>query len=62
MDLRLTVDNPEDLAVCRIVYDAFKERAPKIPVAEIIKFLDRNPKLIEQIAPFTKLGYSTMYI
>jgi spore coat polysaccharide biosynthesis protein SpsF len=61
-DLRLTVDNPEDLAVCRIVYNAFKDQAPKIPVTEIIKFLDRNPKLIEQIAPFTEVGYSTMYI
>jgi spore coat polysaccharide biosynthesis protein SpsF len=61
-DLRLTVDNPEDLAICRIVYNAFKDQAPKISVAEIIKFLDRNPKLIEQIAPFTEVGYSTMYI
>jgi spore coat polysaccharide biosynthesis protein SpsF len=61
-DLRLTVDNPEDLAICRIVYGAFKEQAPKIPVTEIIKFLDRNPKLVEQIAPFTEVGYSTMYI
>jgi spore coat polysaccharide biosynthesis protein SpsF len=60
-DLRFTVDNPEDLAVCRIVYGVFKERAPKIPVTEIIKFLDKNPKLIEQIAPFTEVGYATMY-
>lgn len=61
-DLRLTVDNPEDLAVCRIVYGAFKELAPKIPVTEIVKFLDANPKLIELIAPFTEVGYATMYI
>jgi spore coat polysaccharide biosynthesis protein SpsF len=27
-DLRLTVDNPEDLAVCRIVFGAFKGQAP----------------------------------
>lgn len=60
-DLRLTVDNPEDLAVCRIVYNAFKEQAPKIPVTEIIKFLDSNPKLKEQIAPYTEKGYATMY-
>jgi spore coat polysaccharide biosynthesis protein SpsF len=60
-DLRLTVDNPEDLAICRIVYGAFKEQAPKIPVTEIIKFLDRNPKLIEHIAPYTESGYATMY-
>ena len=60
-DLRLTVDNPEDLAVCRIVFDAFKGRAPRIPVPEIVKFLDANPALIELIAPFTEIGYSTMY-
>ena len=60
-DLRLTVDNPEDLAVCRIVYDAFKDQAPKIPVTEIIKFLDKNPKLKELIMPFTEVGYETMY-
>jgi spore coat polysaccharide biosynthesis protein SpsF len=60
-DLRLTVDNPEDLAVCRIVYGAFKGQAPNIPVAEIVKFLDSNPKLKELISPFTETGYATMY-
>jgi spore coat polysaccharide biosynthesis protein SpsF len=60
-DLRLTVDNPEDLAMCRIVFGAFKNVAPSIPVSEIVKFLDANPKLIELIAPFTEMGYSTMY-
>ena len=60
-DLRLTVDNPEDLALCRIVYGAFKERAPIIPVLEIVKFLDANTKLIELTAPFTEAGYLTMY-
>jgi spore coat polysaccharide biosynthesis protein SpsF len=60
-DLRLTVDNPEDLAVCRIVYSVFKEYAPKIPVAKVVSFLDANPKLIEWISPYTEAGYSTMY-
>lgn len=60
-DLRLTVDNPEDLAVCRIVYGVFKDLAPRIPVADIVAFLDANPKLIEWIAPYTEVGYSTMY-
>jgi spore coat polysaccharide biosynthesis protein SpsF len=60
-DLRLTVDNPEDLAVCRIVFGAFKDKAPRIPVPEIVKFLDANPNLIDLIAPFTEIGYSTMY-
>jgi spore coat polysaccharide biosynthesis protein SpsF len=60
-DLRLTVDNPEDLTVCRIVYGRFKDAAPRIPVPEIVKFLDDNPRLIELIAPFAEAGYATMY-
>jgi len=60
-DLRLTVDNPEDLAVCRAVYSAFKRHAPRLPVMEIVKFLDSNEKLKEMIAPYTEGGYETMY-
>lgn len=60
-DLRLTVDNPEDLAACRIVYGAFQAQAPNIPVTEIVKFLDANPRLKELISPFTENGYATMY-
>lgn len=60
-DLRLTVDNPEDLSVCRIVYNTFKTQAPRISVTEIVKFLDANPRLIEIIAPFTEVGYASMY-
>ncbi len=61
-DLRLTIDNPEDLVVCRKVYQHFKKYAPKIPVRQIVKFLDENPDLIQLIAPFTEQGYSTMYL
>lgn len=60
-DLRLTVDNPEDLAVCRIVYGVFQNSAPLISVPEIVKYLDANPRLIELIAPYTEAGYATMY-
>lgn len=60
-DLRLTVDNPEDLVVCRTIYGVFKNLAPRIPVPEVVKFLDQNPKLIEMVAPFTEAGYATMY-
>lgn len=61
-DLRLTVDNPEDLVVCRHVYKAFKEQSPNISVGEIVRFLDRNPDLISLTAPFAELGYKTMYL
>lgn len=60
-DLRLTVDNPEDLVLCRAVYGAFGKAAPRIPVREVVKYLDANPRLVELIAPFTEAGYATMY-
>lgn len=61
-DLRLTVDNPEDLALCRIVYTKFKNSAPRIKIKEIVQFLDNNPDLIKLIAPYTEAGYKTMYV
>ncbi len=61
-DLRLTVDNPEDLAVCRHIYQALSQHAPRIPLHEIVKFLDRNPDLIRLVAPFAESGYKTMYL
>ena len=60
-DLRLTVDNPEDLVVCRIAYKQFQSLAPRIPVINIVEFLDQNPGLVELIAPFAEQGYETMY-
>jgi spore coat polysaccharide biosynthesis protein SpsF len=60
-DLRLTVDNPEDLIVCRAVYNKFKDLAPLIPINEVVGFLDNNPNLIELTAPFTQSGYALMY-
>lgn len=60
-DLRLTVDNPEDLAVCRKVYAQFKDQAPFIPIEKIVDFLDSHPHLIELTYPYTEIGYTTMY-
>jgi spore coat polysaccharide biosynthesis protein SpsF len=61
-DLRLTVDNPEDLVLARAVYQAFADKAPRIPVADIVQFLDANPSLIALTAPFAEAGYKTMYV
>ena len=61
-DLRLTVDNPEDLVVCRHIYQALSQHAPRIPLHEIVEFLDRNPDLIRLVAPFAESGYKTMYL
>ena len=44
-DLRLTVDYPEDLVVCREVYKELAEFAPNIPLDKIIEFLDEHPEI-----------------
>lgn len=51
-DLRLTVDYPEDLIVCREVYGHLKQHAPRIPLTEIIRFLDGRPDLTALTAPY----------
>lgn len=61
-DLRLTVDNPEDLILCKAVYENFIDLAPRIPLDKIIKFLDMNSDLILLTKPFTEIGYESMYI
>ena len=63
-DLRLTVDNPEDLVVCREVYNYLKknnlEKSPDI--SRVVDFLDSNIHLKKLIEPYCDDGYSTMYI
>jgi spore coat polysaccharide biosynthesis protein SpsF len=52
MDLRLTIDYPEDLVLCRAVYQQFRALAPRIPLPDIVSFLDANPALKGLVAPF----------
>lgn len=59
-DVRLTVDYPEDLVVCRAAYGALRAHAPRIPVEEIVGYLDAHPPLLALIAPYTEAGYATM--
>ena len=60
-DIRLTVDYPEDLIVCRAIFKEFKEKFPFIPLQESVRFLDENKWLKQLIEPFCEDGYSTMY-
>jgi len=53
-DIRLTVDYPEDLVLCRGVYDALADLAPRIPVADIIAFLDSTPELVDLVKPYAQ--------
>jgi spore coat polysaccharide biosynthesis protein SpsF len=51
-DLRLTVDYPEDLVLCRRVYAAVRHYGPQIPLDPIIAFLDSRPDLKEMVTPY----------
>ena len=51
-DLRLTVDYPEDLILCRDTYMALKEYAPQIPINKIIEYVDGKPELRKLVVPF----------
>jgi spore coat polysaccharide biosynthesis protein SpsF len=53
-DLRLAIDYPEDLVLCRTVYANFRHLAPRIPVAEIVTFLDGNPDLRALVEPLVQ--------
>lgn len=44
-DLRLTVDYPEDLIICRAVFEKFKKDFPLFKISKIIKYLDQNSYL-----------------
>ena len=61
-DIRLTVDYPDDLVFCRFIYVKFKNYSPRIPLVEIIKYIDLNPKMKELVDPFVDEGLKTMYI
>lgn len=63
-DLRLTVDYPEDLIVCRSVYSYLKNAKllDSYHLDQIVKYLDENKALIDLTLPFTDAGYSTMYL
>lgn len=51
-DLRLTIDYPEDLVLCRAVYEALAADAPRIPLTAIIDLLDARPDLRALVAPY----------
>jgi spore coat polysaccharide biosynthesis protein SpsF len=61
-DIRLTIDYPEDLVLCRAVYKEFKKLAPRIPLRGIIEFLDVTPQLKELVEPYVAEGLKTMYL
>ncbi len=61
-EIRLTIDYPEDLVLCRAVYKEFKDKAPRIPVSEIIAFLDLRKDLTGLVDSYVDEGLETMYL
>jgi len=52
MDMRVTVDYPEDLILCREITKACSDSMPLVSVAEIVWFLDSRPDLKQLVASF----------
>lgn len=51
-DLRVTVDNPEDLVLAREIAKGCADSMPCIPADRIIRFLDSRPDLKSLVQPF----------
>ena len=61
-DLRLTVDYPEDLIVCRNVYKNVVQKNNKTDIIKIVNYLDKKKELKNLIRPYVKMGYKKMYL
>lgn len=60
-DIRLTVDNPEDLILCRAIYKKFKNKK-NFSLDKIVKFIDKTPKLKNLVLKYCREGYTKMYL
>ncbi len=61
-DLRLTIDYPEDLIVCREVYKMIVNSKKEINFKSIINFLDKRNDLKLLTKKFNYLGLKSMYL
>ena len=61
-DLRLTIDYPEDLIVCREIYRQQIKGFKEYDLFKIVKFLDSKKELLSLISPYCEEGYKTMYL
>ena len=51
-DQRLTVDYPEDLILCRRIWESLKSFGPHVPVARIIEWVDAHPEVAGLVQPY----------
>ncbi len=54
LDLRLTIDYPEDLVLCRHVYARLRHQAPRLDLVDIIRVLDQDEGLRQLVAPYVE--------
>ena len=52
MDLRVTVDYPEDLIIAREIARGCADSMPLVPLREIIRFLDSRADLRALVSPY----------
>jgi spore coat polysaccharide biosynthesis protein SpsF len=52
LDVRLTVDNPEDLILCRTIYRHLARDKSPIPLGAIVDFVDAHPELAASVSQF----------
>jgi len=50
-EIRLTIDYLEELALCRGVYEAPADFVPRMPIADIIEFVNSTPALVDLVKP-----------
>jgi len=62
LDIRLTVDYPEDLILCRELYKNLSIYHPRIPLIKIIDYLDKNIHLKKLVSKYVDDGLKTMYL
>ncbi len=46
-DYRLTLDYPDDFEFFKKIFEYFGKNTYKTPISEIIKYLDKNPQIVE---------------
>ena len=61
-DIRVTVDNPEDLILIRFIYKELANEKLLISLNEIIKLLDKNPNYKELVRDYIDQGLNSMYL
>jgi len=61
-DIRLTVDYPEDLILCRNIYNSFEKLAPRIPISKIINYIDENSHVKNLVDKYVDDGLKNMYV